>query len=119
MPLPSRSTSHWIYNQLSNLPELETRKHYLRHCVPMRVQRVRQQIEDFRPSVVVFYSFNSWYRQWWEAIAGNKFSLMQTDKGLTYFSSRDAHTRYFIIRHPVSVGVTNDYYDWIGEQLFS
>ena len=73
LPLPSRSTGHWIYAEHSDLPFLASRAAYMEDCAPWRAEHLRQRIAEHRPKAVIFYSMNSWYRRWWQEIAGVDF----------------------------------------------
>lgn len=116
LPLPARSTGDWLYSSLSAVPHLTTRGIYRENYAAQRVAHIRQRIADHRPSGVVFYTVNSWYKQWWEQIAGRSFAEGEIN-GQRYYRAADAHTRYFIIKHPVSRGVSVEYFHHIGQRL--
>jgi hypothetical protein len=73
-------------------------------------------VEEHKPAAVVFYSFDSWYRQWWHLIAGTAFTEQSGRYGTFYLTSND-HTRFAIVKHPASKGPTNHYWHWIGQML--
>ncbi len=116
LPLPSRSTGDWLYSNLSAVPHLTTREVYREKYAAKRAAHIRQQIAEHRPAGVVFYTVNTWYKQWWEQIAGRSFVAYEID-GQPYYTTADAHTRYFIIKHPVSHGVSVEYFHHIGQRL--
>jgi len=68
LPLPSPSTSHWLYRDISDISYLASRESYREHVAPLRVRRLRERIAQHRPQVVIFYGLA--YRDWWSRIEG-------------------------------------------------
>lgn len=113
LPLPSPSTSHWIYGDCSDLPYLANRDHYRTYVAPYRMVHLQSLIQAYQPPCVVFYSFG--YRwNYWENIAG--VSLRDhPDMGCAL--GRNDHTLFVVTKHPAAKGVTNDYFETIGRLL--
>jgi hypothetical protein len=116
LPLPSPSTGHWIYAGHTALPHIQTRPGYMEHYAPCRAEHIRQRVEEYRPPVVVFYSVNWWYRQWWQKIAGVDFAEERIGSDLLLIGS-DKHTLYVITKHPAAKGITNDYFHQVGQRI--
>jgi len=74
LPLPSPSTGQWMYGEHADLPQLRTREAYKQYYGRPRALHIRQRGQEYKPVAVVFYSFDWWYRQWWEVIAGILFT---------------------------------------------
>lgn len=113
LPLPSPSTSHWLYAEHSTLAELVDRQTYHQQIAPGRAARLRARILVHRPKAVVFYSASSTYRRWWEKIARADFE--QVDDAM-YRASQNS-TDFVICKHPVAHGVSNDYFHRVGKLL--
>lgn len=109
LPLPSRSLNHWDYNLWSGLPLLKDRKTYRDYCVPWRAEHIRTRIEEYKPKVVVF--MGQGYLKYWNTIAGQKSSF--TDKG-GFWAANSEGTKFIITKHPAAFGVTNAYFETIG-----
>ena len=109
LPLPSPSTSHWLYGQHSKLPALADRASYREHWSPLRVQALRQRIAAYKPRVVVFYGFS--YSEYWRAIAGGE---LQPALAGDLLVRRDAEQLYGVMKHPAATGVTSEYFHEAG-----
>lgn len=83
MPLPSPNIATWHYSEWSDLPELQSRKAYLKAMVPKRIARLRSVIASFDPQLVVCVGTR--YRHYWE----------QLRQGITA-------TKFDIITHPAA-----------------
>ncbi len=110
LPLPSPSMRHWIYGNNSKLEYLKNRKTYQEHCLPWRVEHLKQRIAEHLPAVVIFYG--SSYREHWHRIAGVDFEL----DGEVYLG-RNEFTVFVITKHPTAKEVTNDYFHRIGMMI--
>lgn len=117
LPLPARSTGTWLYSGFTTIPGLHSRETYRQQYAEARAQHIRQRVLEYRPAGVVFYSVDGWYLQWWHEIAGTSFQTCAIGKDV-YYAAADAHTRYFVVKHPASRGLTHDYYHHIG-RLFN
>ncbi len=113
LPLPSPSLKNWNYNLWSSLPFLKDRKTYKQYCVPWRIEHIQSMIKKYKPKVVVF--MGQVYLDYWHTIAGSH--LCFTDKDGFWASISDG-TTYIITRHPAAHGVTNLYFETIGNFLY-
>ncbi|HST03829.1 MAG TPA: hypothetical protein VLQ48_03750 [Chloroflexia bacterium] len=116
LPLPSPTTGHWLFDEYAGLPQLKTRDAYKEYYGRLRALHIAQRVQEHGPAVVIFYSFDSWYRQYWELIAGVPFVEQSGPQGTFYFAS-NSRTSFAIVKHPVSRGLTNHYWHWVGETL--
>jgi hypothetical protein len=116
LPLPSPSTGHWVYEGHSALPQIQARQEYKEYYAPRRAEHIRERVEEYRPPVVVFYSVNWWYRQWWQKIAGVDFAEERIGSDLLLIGN-DMHTVYAITKHPAAKGITNDYFHQVGRRI--
>jgi hypothetical protein len=111
LPLSSRSIGKWLYAQWSDLSYLKSRKTYQQHCLPWRIQRLRQLIQQHTPPLVVLYGFT--YRTWYEQAAGCEFSMDADGAG---WAQQDG-SLFVMIKHPTAHGVSSAYYERIGRQI--
>ncbi len=109
LPLPSPSTSHWLYSQHSKLKDLASRTQYRERYRQPRIESIKKRIKHYRPPVVVFYSFS--YLADWQMVVGSNFTYDETRK--LYWQQR-AETCFFVIKHPATKGITNEYFDTVG-----
>ncbi len=116
LPLPSPTTGHWLYADLSSLNFLVDRATYREHVVEQRAEHIRGLVTSHRPRAVIFYGVDQWYLPWWQRIAGVEFHKDCLD-GQTIYTARDAGTSFVIMTHPASYGVRNRYFQQIGELL--
>ena len=114
LPLPSPSTGHWLYADLSSLSFLVDRSTYRKHVVEQRTEHIRGLITSHRPRAVIFYGVS--YVPWWQQIAGVEFRKGSLD-GQAIYTAGDAATSFVIMAHPASYGVRNRYFKEIGELL--
>ncbi|KKW11627.1 MAG: hypothetical protein UY50_C0009G0013 [Parcubacteria group bacterium GW2011_GWA2_49_9] len=68
MPLPSPSTSAWLYGDIQGF---ETRKSYLKAYKRARAHGLRELVEKYSPKLVIFYSVG--YLRDWEVVNGKMF----------------------------------------------
>jgi hypothetical protein len=111
LPLPSPSTSDWIYAQHSRLPQLKNRKEYKKHYIDRRVKHIQERINQYRPQVVVFYSTT--YLKWWKQIADAPFSFDQM-----HVAHRNG-TLFVVTDHPARRGRGYEYFHEIGQKIAS
>jgi hypothetical protein len=109
LPLPARSTRDWLYGAYSTLPALRTRESYLTRYAPDRARHLRNRVAEHQPEVVIFYSVNGWYHQWWEVIAGAPLPFIQLD-GWKFALARSGPTTFAVVAHPATQGITNAYF---------
>ena len=112
LPLPSPSTSHWLYSDCSRLPALATRETYREYAFPFRETHLRERIQTHGPRHVVFYSFS--YQWAWQSIVKTPFTY---DDEYDCWRATKYKTNFTIIRHPATKGITNLYFQRIGEML--
>lgn len=113
LPLPSPTTGHWLYADLSSLSFLADRATYREHVVEQRVEHIRGLITSHRPRAVIFYGVT--YVRWWQQIAGVEFHKGSVDEKAVY-TAEGADTSFVIMMHPASY-VRNRYFQEIGELL--
>lgn len=111
LPLPSPSTTHWIYGDHSDLDVLRDRATYRAYVAPKRVAALRALIDAHTPRYVVFVGLS--YVSYWNSVAGAELPT-RPERPVT---SADGPTRMVITRHPSSFGVTNAYFEQIGRML--
>jgi hypothetical protein len=116
LPLPSPSTGQWRYTASPLLPYLDTRAAYMDHCAPFRAAHLRKRLEECEPKAVVFYSFNWWYGQWWNQIAGVLFKSIEVSGGDILLGANST-TTFAVVKHPASRGISNRYFDDVGRLL--
>ncbi len=116
LPLPSPSVGQWMYGEHTLLPQLRTRELYRQYYAMPRADHLARRVQEYKPAAVVFYSFDGWYRQWWERIAAVPFTEMAGPHGGFYLAS-NGPTRFVITKHPASKGPTNDYWHSVGRAL--
>jgi hypothetical protein len=110
LPLPSPSTSHWLYADLG-IPSLATREAYRDSLAPAREQALSQKIAAYHPDAVVFYGMA--YRPEWERITGSPFAEVPGQR----FLIANGNPRYFLAPHPAAQGVKGSDFDAIGEYV--
>lgn len=112
LPLPSPSTNHWLYAQHSELAQLSSREIYRSHYAAKRAAHIRQRVKEHRPEVVVFYGKS--YKDWWQTIAAEE---LQEVKEPDIMRANSVGTLFIVTKHPVAMGVTNGYFQQIGQEL--
>jgi len=114
LPLPSPSTSDWLYGAQSGLSQLNTREVYRNHFAPKRVKAIQDQIRFNQPRYVIFYGAN--YLEWWQAITNTTLIEEQLGKH-RYWKGIDGGTIFMIVAHPSAIGITNSYFHEVGQIL--
>ncbi|HJY85019.1 MAG TPA: hypothetical protein VKK81_28545 [Candidatus Binatia bacterium] len=109
LPLPSPSTSQWLYSTCAGIPWLRDRVTYREHVAPSRVRHLQRRIGQHQPEVVVFYGFG--YRDWWKRVA--EMSFEQTELEGFYIACTD-RTVFALTKHPTHTGITNQYFERAG-----
>lgn len=112
MPLPSPSTGHWFYKDLSTRPALQSRQQYLTDVAPRRVEGLRVRIAAHRPPLVVFYSKTYWW--YWHQVAGVPFA---PDPATGVALADNGATLFVIMPHPTSHGITSAYLAEVGRMI--
>lgn len=111
LPLPSPSTSRWLYAEHSQLPWLADRQTYTRAYLAPRIGHLRKRIHEHRPQVVIFYSLG--HREYWQRIADVPFR--EEEEGLHI--GRGGRTLFIITKHPTTQGITNEYFHQAGRKI--
>ncbi|KAF3983103.1 MAG: hypothetical protein HFP81_09020 [Methylococcales symbiont of Hymedesmia sp. n. MRB-2018] len=114
LPLPSPTTSHWLYNEHSNIPVLKSREIYTQKIGVKRVGKITQLIIKHQPKFVMFYGIG--YLDWWRRIVNIKLTPKTLQNKSAYFGRLD-NTVIVISQHPVATGVSLDYFHEIGKTL--
>lgn len=112
LPLPSPSSTDWLYSECSKLPFLLNRETYRNHMLSGRITHLKGRIEKHRPKVVVFYGRA--YRPHWENIAG----AFGVDPNSGVLVARNAATLFVSLPHPAA-RLGNHYFDNVGRQISS
>ncbi|MEH1886716.1 hypothetical protein [Nostoc sp.] len=115
LPLPSPSLKHWVYGEYSKLTFLSNRDTYENYCLEKRINHISQTIKEHQPKTVVFYGTGyeySW-RRITEKITDVEFS--PTSEG--FLICQNSQTVFVIAKHPVTRGVTSEYFHNIGRSI--
>lgn len=115
LPLPSPSIGDWNYKATAKLPWLESRRKYRLHHLPARAKQISQKIKDKQPKVVVFAARKFEKPKIWLHFEG--FPALERDevRGISFASL--GKTRLIVTQHPAARGVTNEYFEKVGEWL--
>lgn len=116
LPLPAPRVSHdddWLYQSISQRPELDSRSSYMEWSAPWRAQHLRDRLLENQPRAVFFYSTDSWYITWWDHIAVADFERITVGDRKIYLG-KDAGTVFVVMAHPSAPGVTNAFLDEVG-----
>ena len=100
-----------MYSRYSGLAYLKDRQTYRHHLAEGRADHIHQRIKEYSPAVVVSYSLNREYQQWWRYIAGAKFNEVN---GLKLYWGKNDRFLFLITIHPAAKGVTNQYFHYVG-----
>jgi hypothetical protein len=112
LPLPSPKANAWLhYDKYSRLPFLKTRPEYVGQVKPRRIEDLRCRIEQYKPEVVVFYGIR--YEEDYLQIAGVEFKV--NSDGVKVGKNND--TVFVMTAHPIAHGVTNAYFNQIGQMI--
>ena len=114
LPLPSPSTSHWLYGDYSQLPYLVDRPAYAQALRSGRIEHLQQRISQYHPKVVLFYGYV--YRKFWQEIAKVDF-LPAAEKD--FYIACSGSNVFVITKHPATTGLRNDYFHRVGTAIAS
>lgn len=111
-PLPAAGLAHWPYGELTSLPYLRDRKTYLRTLEAKRIRLLQRMIDEHQPSVVIMYGTT--YREQWERLHG---SWLRAETEPELFRGTRGKSQLLLIKHPAAKGVTNAYFEEVGEYV--
>jgi len=115
LPLPSPGTNKWLhYAEHSKHSFLATRIKYECHVKPLRILQLRNMIAKYKPNTVVFYGTTKLND--WNNIADIHLNILKSHE--VYYGSAKG-TTYLVVKHPVSYGATNMYFQNIGALIRS
>jgi hypothetical protein len=123
LPLPSPNSGTWIYPAYSLLPELRTRKRYMKHFARPRAEHLKARIQEHTPAFVVFYGINPWHKAWWQFIADVELARVNIDAAkypdARYYIGDNGRTVFAMSIHPTArvKGVGKDYFATIGKAI--
>ena len=116
LPLPSPTTSHWMYGQHSDIPILSSRETYTEKVGITRAGKIAELILEHQPKFVLFYGIG--YLDWWRKAADTKLTSKILHDKTAYFGKL-GNTAIAVSQHPVATGVTLDYFHGIGKYISS
>jgi hypothetical protein len=112
LPLPSPSTSHWLYGT-TGIEMLRDRQTYRTAMLPERTKYLRERIAQFRPMAVIFYG--AAYRDIWRMISGvDEFAQ---DEEQRFEFAKKGGTLMILAKHPVARGKRNADFEAIGRLI--
>ena len=114
LPLPSPSTSHWMYSEHSDNQILSTRKQYTQAIGEIRAEKLSKLISEHQPRIVMFYGIG--YLDWWRNVTQTELTPKMLHNKIAYFGKLK-NTAIAISQHPVATGVSLNYFHEIGQQL--
>jgi hypothetical protein len=112
MPLASRNIKEWHYSSWFENPVLFSREKYQNTITPRRIAEIRDQIDKQHPRVVIFYG--STYEEYWQKIIR---STLTPHSSIEFKYYERTEVLYISMKHPVATGVTNHYFEQIGEWI--
>lgn len=111
MPLPSRSTTEWIYRDIGDVAALCNRETYVAEFQAKRVALLRSALRSAAPRAVVFIGLSALAA--WAEVAGVSFT--EGPAGARWASV--GQTRYVVVQHPTAFGAKNEYFEAVGRAL--
>lgn len=120
-PLPSPKAGKWKYSDwIKNIHYLESRESYKEKLKETRIQKLKDLILAEKPLLVVFYSSNKEYLEYWYKIIGVSFqdlNFIDNENKLKAKFIKQNNFCYAIIHHPTFQGITNEYFEKVGAEL--
>lgn len=112
-PFASKSLNDSEWNELFS----ESKKDYWDKYANQRIQLITEQIEIYKPKLVVFYSvaFSNYWEQIINQVGGKKIVQDSFDTNVTIFKS--TNTTFAIISHPVAFTMNGEVKRKIGQVL--
>jgi len=122
-PLPAPSSKKWLYKKLTNIEFMQSREAYKERIKKERIDLIKRKLKHFKPKNVFFYGSNPEYKGIWNSIADNdgkdfeKISKKINKKKFSYYQKINKMNCFYIIPHPVSTGINNDFFEELGSEL--
>ena len=119
-PISSPSSKKFEISKWSDIEYLKDRKSYKQALTEIRINKIRELVQEHKPKVVVFYSTDKEYLDYWQQIAGISFSedsnIYLHKKHTVYLKKRE-NTVYVVIPHPTAFGISNKFWIEVGQEL--
>lgn len=117
MPMASRSTSIWLWQELFNeYFGHNDRQDYFNKVVPARRARLIALISTYKPKAVVFYSSQQNYISEWSAIAeASDWNWVPVGEVFKYGWIKNNDTLFVITPHPTAHGIKNIDFPAVGK----
>ncbi|WP_146192202.1 hypothetical protein [Marinilabilia rubra] len=119
-PISSPSSKKFEISEWSDIEYLKDRKSYKQALTEIRINKIRKLIQEHYPKVVIFYSTDKEYLDYWHQIAGISFSedskIHLHKKHAVYLKKRE-NTVYVVIPHPTAFGISNKFWIEVGQEL--
>lgn len=119
-PISSPSSKKFEISEWSDIEYLKDRKSYKQALTKIRINKIRKLIQEHKPTVVVFYSTDKEYLDYWQQIARISFSgdsKIQLHKKHTVYLKKRENTVYVVIPHPTAFGISNKFWIEVGQEL--
>lgn len=120
-PLPSPKANQFNYIEWT---DYKTRENYKTEIKDLRINNIKKLIKENQPKIVIFYSTDKEYCNYWTKISEIDFDKVETKfikrrkkNSLIIKLAKKNNITYAIINHPTSIGVSDAYYKEIGEQI--
>lgn len=111
LPLPAPSVGAWPYNRWSDVAEFQDRDTYTSFIIDKRVDHLTKRVAACCARNVVF--LGAAYRSHAESISGT--SLIEQEEG--FWCGHRGATKFAVCKHPNTRGLTNGYFDSVGQWL--
>lgn len=109
-PIASPSTGEFAISKFYNSKLLNNRREYKGKLANPRIEKIKQLIKSHRPRVVVFYSTDAEYMNYWCRIANIDFKKTEEVfeyKKKTVRALSNNGTLFLITPHPTAFGIPN------------
>ena len=120
-PLPSPKTTKFNYVEWT---DFKNREDYKNSIKEVRIDKIKNLIQENQPKFVIFYSTDKEYCSYWKMISGIDFDEIKTQvfkerkkNSLVFKVAKKGNTTYAIINHPTYMGVSDEYYKTVGEKI--
>ncbi len=120
-PLPSPKANKFNYSEWTDFKDREGYKNTIQN---LRINNIKNLINENQPKFVIFYSTDKEYCGYWKKISEIDFDIIQTKifekrkrNSLVFKITKKGNTTFAIVNHPTSMGVPDEYYKTIGERI--